>query len=133
MATMASGTCAARDGSTVTSRASAALRPGSVTTETAISRKLTSIEVTRISTPRKKSPATWQPMMPSVAMPALARIATCGVRKRGCTAAIARGKIPSSAHANIRRDTASSIAGRSLINATAAPETITTVHAGGSR
>ena len=58
----------ARDGSTVIARASAGLRAGSVSTDTAISRKFTSIAVTRMSTPRKKSPARWLPMMPSVAM-----------------------------------------------------------------
>ena len=47
--------------------------------------------------------------------------------------AIARGKMPSPAHANIKRDTASSIAGRSLASATAAAETMTTVQKRGSR
>ena len=53
----ASGACTAREGSTVTARASSGFRDGSASTESAISRKFTSIEVTRMSTPRKKSPA----------------------------------------------------------------------------
>ena len=120
-------------GTTVTDRASAGFRRGSVSTDTAIIRKFTSIDDTRMSTPRKKSPARWLPRMPSVAMPPLAMMATCGVRKTGCTEAIARGKIPSAAQANIRRETASSIAGRSFASATAAAEMMITVQNGGSR
>ena len=65
-------------------------------------------------------------------MAALATMATCGVRSRGCTRDTACGKMPSSAHANISRDTPSSIAGRSLMRATAALDTMTTVQNGGS-
>ena len=72
----------------------------------AISRKLMSIDVTRMSTPRNQLPARWQPTTPTVAIAALSRMATCGVRKRVCTAATPAGKMPSSAHANISRDTA---------------------------
>src|SRR5206468_4076136 len=103
----------------VIDRASAGFRRGKVSTDNAISRKFTSIDDTRMSTPRKKSPARWLPRMPSVAIAPLARMATCGVRKMGCTEAMARGKIPSPAHANSSRETASSIAGRSLASATA--------------
>ena len=91
----------------------------------AISRKFASIDVTRMSTPSKKSRARWLPIMASVAIAALTMMATCGVRNTGCTAATARGKMPSSAQANIRRDTASSIAGRSLASATAAAAMMT--------
>ncbi len=70
--------------------------------------------------------------MPAVAIAPLARMAVSGVRLTGCTRATAAGKIPSSAHANIRRDVPSSMAGRSFISATAAPETITTVSGRGS-
>ena len=53
-----------------------------------------------------------------------------GVRRTGWTIAIRLGKIPSSAHANMSRETPRSIAGRSLVSAIAAPATISTVHPG---
>ncbi len=62
-----------------------------------------------------------------------ARSAMCGVCQRGWTRATAAGKMPSSAHANMRRDTESSIAGRSFKSAIAAPATMTTVQTGSSR
>ena len=60
-------------------------------------------------------------------------MATRGVWKRGWTEATARGTMPSSAQANISRETPSSIAGRSFASATAAPATIATGHAAGRR
>ena len=86
-----------------------------------------------MSTPRKKSPAKWLPRIPIDAIAPLATSATCGVRRFGCTAATPRGKIPSRPHANMSRETASSIAGRSLMSAMAAPATIATVQPAGSR
>ncbi len=124
---------ALRDRMTRMSRASAGFRPGNARTEPHIRRKFTSIEVTRMSTPRKKSPARWHPRMPSEAIVALGTMATRGVWNRGCTEATTRGTMPSSAQANIRRETPSSIAGRSFTSATAAPATTATRSAAGSR
>jgi hypothetical protein len=95
-------------------------------------RKFTSIAVTRMSMPRKNVPAKCEPSIPMEATIPLSTIATCGVCRVACTLATARGKMPSSAHANMSRDTASSIAGRSFVSAIAAPATISTVHPGAS-
>ena len=70
--------------------------------------------------------------MPTVAITALAMIATLGVRQCAWMAATPLGKTPSSAQANISRDTASSMPGRSLMSETAAPATIASVHPGES-
>ena len=63
-------------------------------------------------------------------MAALSRIAMWGVCHRLFTVATALGKIPSSDQANMSLETANSMAGRSLMRATNAPETIATVQAG---
>ena len=91
------------------------------------------MDVTRRPTPRKKSPAKWLPRMLADAMRPLRTRATWGVCHRGWTAATPRGKTPSSAQANMRRDTARSIAGRSFASATAAPATMSTVQPGERR
>jgi hypothetical protein len=72
----ATGTCRARDGNTAIAAARAGLRVGKASTDAAISRKLMSMAVTRMSTPRNQSPARWQPITPIVAMAVLSRIAT---------------------------------------------------------
>ena len=71
--------------------------------------------------------------MPMVAMAPLASKAMCGVWCLGWTRAIGLGKIPSSDQANMSRETDKSMAGKSLVRATAAPATMATVRPEGSR
>ena len=112
---------AAREGLTV----------GSVINVVHINKKFTIMDVTMISMPKKKSPAKCEPKTPMLAIEPATINDMWGVACLWWILAIFDGKIPSSAQANISLDTDSSIAGRSLINAIAAPKTIATPNQGG--
>ena len=91
-----------------------------------INKKLTSIEVTIISIPKKKSPAKWEPNTPMLDITPARIRATYGDLFFGWILVICVGKMESFAHANISRDTDNNIAGKSFIKAIAAPKRIKT-------